>query len=539
MMSRLKSPCPSDTTGLPSESFLIAALPAKEPREGVKEVGEQGWVQVYAAGNRHYLTRKLPWIEPAHRRALSGAFAKGLSQSPLRGAPRQRRREGRASGKGGIDRVVSVSASQRRFPILRHLPLARQPAAHLGGQPVGNAVGGRVPGLRPERRKSLEHFDLLLECRAVVPLIDAAGVTHQSVDHFRVAPDTSKGAREPLAGGVRTEPVSRLGDLWHLGEHRLLCGDCTDAAHVRTLMGGERAMLFATDPPYLVDYDGTNHPQHFGKDGKRNGRNKDWSATYGNTWDDADAQSDLYDRFIAVAVAEAVHDRAAWYCWHASKRHALLEEAWVKHGAFVHCQIIWAKNKPVLTRTWYLWQHEPCLMGWKKSMRPARTDGAERLSTIWALDTLPNTDERPDHPTPKPVELFARPMLQHTAEGDLCFEPFSGSGTCIVAAEQLRRRCYAIDIQPAYIDVAVRRWEILTGKQATLASSGQTFAAVAQERRRCRPSRSGPADSQGAQLSSSQATAKRTSGGRKAPKGPGARASVRRRAAGTAPSGEP
>lgn len=335
------------------------------------------------------------------------------------------------------------------------------------------------------------------------------------------------------------DPVSRLGDLWHLGEHRLLCGDCTDAAHVRTLMGGERAMLFATDPPYLVDYDGTNHPQHFGKDGKRNGRNKDWSATYGNTWDDADAQSDLYDRFIAVAVAEAVHDRAAWYCWHASKRHALLEEAWVKHGAFVHCQIIWAKNKPVLTRTWYLWQHEPCLMGWKKSMRPARTDGAERLSTIWALDTLPNTDERPDHPTPKPVELFARPMLQHTAEGDLCFEPFSGSGTCIVAAEQLRRRCYAIDIQPAYIDVAVRRWEILTGKQATLASSGQTFAAVAQERRRCRPSRSGPAVSQGAQLSSSQATAKRTSGGRKAPKGPGARASVRRRAAGTAPSGEP
>ncbi|SLN74980.1 hypothetical protein ROA7023_03867 [Roseisalinus antarcticus] len=107
-------------------------------------------------------------------------------------------------------------------------------------------------------------------------------------------------------------PASRTGDLWILGDHRLLCGDSTNHEDVRRLMNGERAVLFATDPPYLVDYDGSNHPT----------RNKDWSQSYGVTWDDSSQGAELYDGFIAAAVAEAITEDADWYCWHASRRQA-------------------------------------------------------------------------------------------------------------------------------------------------------------------------------------------------------------------------
>jgi DNA modification methylase len=106
-------------------------------------------------------------------------------------------------------------------------------------------------------------------------------------------------------------------------------------------MDGHRASLFATDPPYLVGYDGTNHP---GAKGKRN-KNKNWSGSYGVTWDDAEANPELYDRFIGVAIAEAISPNAAWYCWHASRRQAMVEAVWEKHGAFVHQQIVWAKDR--------------------------------------------------------------------------------------------------------------------------------------------------------------------------------------------------
>ena len=159
-------------------------------------------------------------------------------------------------------------------------------------------------------------------------------------------------------------PASRTGDLWILGDHRLLCGDSTSAADVRRLMNGERAILFATDPPYLVDYDGSNHPT----------RNKDWSASYGTTWDDSSQGAELYDGFIAAAVAEAIAEDAAWYCWHASRRQAMLEACWEKAGAFVHQQIIWVKDRGVLTRSHYLWKHEPCFMGWRRPNRPHPVD---------------------------------------------------------------------------------------------------------------------------------------------------------------------
>jgi len=265
-------------------------------------------------------------------------------------------------------------------------------------------------------------------------------------------------------------PASRTGDLWILGDHRLLCGDSTSAADVRRLMNGERAILFATDPPYLVDYDGSNHPT----------RNKDWSASYGTTWDDSSQGAELFDGFIAAAVAEAIAENAAWYCWHASRRQAMLEACWEKAGAFVHQQIIWVKDRGVLTRSHYLWKHEPCFMGWRRPNRPPKV-AEETLPSTWALPSFAK-DERPDHPTPKPLDAFGIPMRQHVARGGLCYEPFSGSGSQIMAGEANGRRVFAMEISPAYIDVAIERWQAETGRDAILDGDGRTFAQVRTER---------------------------------------------------------
>ena len=284
--------------------------------------------------------------------------------------------------------------------------------------------------------------------------------------------ETAEGASVPpvVVPEPPRNPASRRGDLWILGDHRLLCGDSTKPDEVRRLMNGERAVLFACDPPYLVDYDGSNHPA----------RNKDWSPSYGVTWDDSSQGAELYDGFIRAAIAEAITEDAAWYCWHASRRQAMLEACWEKAGAFVHQQIIWVKDRGVLTRSHYLWKHEPCFMGWVRPHRPPKV-ADEMLASTWVIPSL-SGDERPDHPTPKPLDCFAIPMRQHVARGGLCYEPFSGSGSQIMAGEATGRRVFAMEISPAYVDVAVERWQVETGRDAILDGDGRRFAAVKAER---------------------------------------------------------
>ncbi|MGN7613029.1 DNA-methyltransferase, partial [Magnetococcales bacterium HHB-1] len=267
-------------------------------------------------------------------------------------------------------------------------------------------------------------------------------------------------------------PVSQSGDLWILGEHRLLCGNSGNPEDVQRLMHGERATLFATDPPYLVDYNaGGNHPQHW-KETKKDVQPEDW--------DDASQGAELYENFVKAAIDHAIEPNAAWYCWHASKRQAMLEKVWEKYGAFVHQQIVWVKDRPVLTRSHYMWQHEPCFFGWIRGNRPQKVS-QEYPSTTWNISTLEG-EERPDHPTPKPLDCFVIPMLQHVEPEGLCYEPFSGSGSQIMAGERTGRRVYAIEINPVYVDVAIRRFIQDTGKRVHLEDSDKSFEDVAKER---------------------------------------------------------
>lgn len=292
-----------------------------------------------------------------------------------------------------------------------------------------------------------------------------------------LAPLKDKGlAGDDVIPEPPVNPVSRAGDLWLMGDHRLLCGDSTKAADVVRVMNGEKAILFATDPPYLVDYDGTNHPP---KQGGAGG-NKDWSNSYGITWDDSSQGPELYENFIKAAIEHAILPNAAWYCWHASRRQAMVEGVWEKFGAFVHQQIVWAKDRGILTRSYYLWQHEPCFFGWIKGNKPPRVSD-DYPSTVWQLPTV-KVGEKTDHPTSKPVDVFAIPMRQHARPGEVCYEPFSGSGSQIIAGETTGRRVFAIEISPQYVDVAVKRWQTAADKQATLDGDGRTFDVIAGER---------------------------------------------------------
>lgn len=243
-----------------------------------------------------------------------------------------------------------------------------------------------------------------------------------------------------------------FGQLWEIPSlktpsktHRLLCGDSTAPADVIRLMNGQRATLFSTDPPYLVEYTGDDHP----------GGGKDWTEHYFDEDKSAQGDGGLYDGFISAAIAHAITEDAAWYCWHASRRQMMVEQAWNKHGAFVHQQIVWVKDRPILTYSWYMWKHEPCFMGWMKGKKPRRTTD-HVITGVWEFPS-PAGDERVEHPTQKPVEVFIIPMLQHTYPGDLVYEPFSGSGSQLVAAETTGRICCAMEKSPAFTAVELER----------------------------------------------------------------------------------
>jgi DNA modification methylase len=272
--------------------------------------------------------------------------------------------------------------------------------------------------------------------------------------------DSNIDAPEPKldqASELQKKWKTKLGQIWQIGKHRLMCGDSSDASDVSALMNGKTARLCATDPPYLVSYDAKNHPSKGFSDGK----NKDWKGRYADK-SKAEPLGPFYEAFLRQALA-ICEDNAAIYVWHASQRQVEVEKAMRECGILVHQQIIWVKNKPVLTHSFYMWQHEPCFFGWKQGHKPKRNEG-DFPTTVWQIDVpvLPGVESR--HPTEKPLKLFTTPILLHTQPGDVCFEPFSGSGTHLCAAENVGRCCFAMEIEPAFVAVALERLAEMNAK---------------------------------------------------------------------------
>ena len=315
---------------------------------------------------------------------------------------------------------------------------------------------------------SLEVADL----KAMAADLDALGLEPDELA-AALAPAPVEGRTDPDAvPAAPPEPTTKPGDLWVLGQHRILCGDSTKAEDVLRLMAGERAVLMATDPPYLVDYHGGGHPAA-AVNPITGLRDKDWDhslATHDKHWDDyvdPETSVQFYVDFLQVALEHALIERVPVYQWHGIMRTDIVMAAWRKVGLLSHQILIWHKSRPVLTHAHYMWDFEPFMYGWPTGKMPKRRPPGEARA-VWDVAQREGIEDGLGsvHPTMKPVELQRRCIAYHTAKHALLYEPFSGSGTCIMAATVTGRRCYAIEISPAFVDVAVTRWEAFTGSKA-------------------------------------------------------------------------
>jgi DNA modification methylase len=253
-------------------------------------------------------------------------------------------------------------------------------------------------------------------------------------------------------------PTTVLGDVWVLGKHRIICGSSTDADTVVKLLGDVKPHLMVTDPPYGVEYEANWRDGALG--GKVGGRatgavQNDDNADWREAWA-------LFPGDVA-------------YVWHAGNMAHVVAESLLSCHFHIRAQIIWSKSQFVIGRGDYHPQHEPCWDAVRKG-RVGHYDGGRKQSTIWQIDK-PRKSET-GHSTQKPIECMKRPIENNSSPGQAVYEPFSGSGTTIIACEMTGRACYAVELNPAYVDVAVERWQNFTGKKAVHGESNQTFDEV-------------------------------------------------------------
>ncbi len=241
------------------------------------------------------------------------------------------------------------------------------------------------------------------------------------------------------------EPITKRGDIITLGKHRLMCGDSTEIEDIRKLMNGERADILLTDPPYNVDYQG---------------KTKDELKIINDKMSDDKFRLFLFDAFKCAD--EVMKEGAAFYIWHADSEGYNFRGACRDVGWLVRQCLIWNKSSLILGRQDYHWKHEPCLYGWKEGAAHHWT-GDRKQTTVLDFDK-PTVNA--EHPTMKPVKLFAYQINNNTLKNSKVLDVFAGSGTTIIACEQGDRIGYCMELDPKYCDVIVKRWELLTGLTA-------------------------------------------------------------------------
>lgn len=260
------------------------------------------------------------------------------------------------------------------------------------------------------------------------------------------------------AEALRKHYGVELGQVWELGEHhRLMCGDSTSPEQVDRLLNGAVPFLMVTDPPYGVEYD------------------SEWRVNAGiqsRSFNSGKVENDNRCEWIDTWM---LFPGDVVYVWHAGVFSNIVQGTIESAGFNIRAQIIWNKDLAVFGRGDYHWKHEPCWYGVRKGKQGKRTDDRAQ-QTVWDIPTIhsfangKNAEEwgLTGHGTQKPIECMARPIRNHGGKDDDVYDPFVGSGTTIVASENLGRRCYAMEISPAYVAVAIQRWVDLTGKEPRL-----------------------------------------------------------------------
>ena len=259
-----------------------------------------------------------------------------------------------------------------------------------------------------------------------------------------LAPAGTEGLTDPDAVPEKPiDPVTKPGDLWILGKHRLLCGDSTSAADVTRLLDGAVPTLMVTDPPYGVEYD------------------PEWRMDAGLTGNTARMGKVMNDDRADWTEAWKLFPGDVAYVYHAGVFASTVQQSLERAGFAIRAQIIWAKDRLALSRGDYHWQHEPCWYAVREGGKGHRTDDRTQ-TTLWSIPA--RDDAGHGHGTQKPVECMERPVRNHLA--DTVYEPFAGSGTTVIACERTGRACIAMELDPGYCDVIVRRWEEFTGRKA-------------------------------------------------------------------------
>lgn len=238
---------------------------------------------------------------------------------------------------------------------------------------------------------------------------------------------------------LKKPTVSRHGDIWQLGKHRVICGDSTKAETYKQLLDDRKANLVVTDPPYNVDVE----------------------ETAGKILNDNMSDGDFYQFLLSMftQVENHMEDDASIYVFHADTEGLNFRKAFKEAGFYLSGCCIWKKNSLVLGRSPYQWQHEPCLYGWKKKGKH-QWFSDRKQTTIWEYDR-PKSSK--DHPTMKPIQLMAYPIQNSSMRGTIVLDPFLGSGSTLIAADQTGRVCYGIELDEKFVDVIVKRYIEVTG----------------------------------------------------------------------------
>ena len=294
------------------------------------------------------------------------------------------------------------------------------------------------------------------------------------LDDLRPPPAPTAGQTDPDDAPARPpHPVCQPGDVLLLGRHRIVCGDSTKAEDVAKALNGVKPHLMVTDPPYGVEYDPSWRNE------RDRARGLKIAPAQGKV--ENDDQADWRDAY-ALFPGDVV------YVWHAGLYGDVVADGLRECNFELRAQIIWAKHAFPISRGHYHAQHEPCWYAVRKNAT-GHWNGDRKQTTLWKIDGWTfgaakrgAHDASTGHGTQKPVECMKRPIENNSSPGQAVYEPFSGSGTTIIACEMTGRSCHALELSPAYVDVAVKRWQAFTGKQATLEGDGRTFDEIAAER---------------------------------------------------------